>query len=266
MRVVEAIGIIRARLYDEGGNRPPSVDGQPAWVANDRPCLWKNSELAYFILDTVHDIGVRSPLEDDRFSLSASPGKRLLRIPDPVLYLERLRWNETGDPLARSNLRIMEHVDQEYRTYKTSLADDGRRPDPGAWRATTADAPTHYLTDERRGYLTLYPIPRLAGKVTGCVRRTYDLTSDAYLWPSAFNADLPDDFVGSRQKIEALIAGTCARAYKKRDSDTNDRMRSADCEAEFNRLAGAPLSLAAIDARQRWSGDTTVIEPKTRFV
>lgn len=71
--------------------------------------------------------------------------------------------------------------------------------------------------------------------------------------------DVPDHY------FDALLAGICARAYRKRDADTYAPKLVAEFEAEFDRRVGPPRSFLNLDADARWADMPGDITPRTYF-
>ena len=65
--------------------------------------------------------------------------------------------------------------------------------------------------------------------------------------------------------FEILVTGICARAYRKRDADTYAPKLAAECQAEFDRRVGVPMSLSNFDAEARWADMPGDLTPRTYF-
>ena len=113
----------------------------------------------------------------------------------------------------------------------------------------TASGSTEMTATSAAG-LTITPTTDFDGTVT------VDLVATATL---THLAEVPDHY------FDVLLAGVCARAYRKRDADTFAPKLAAEFEAEFNRRVGPPLSLANLEADWRWADTPGDITPRTYF-
>ncbi|MGB4967294.1 MAG: hypothetical protein WBO35_03785 [Candidatus Saccharimonadales bacterium] len=258
---------IRTRLDDVGGDRGPPPSGRYAmWQADDAPCLWKNTELHRYLRETIRDIGLRQPIWDDQFSLPLIAGRRLYALDPLIVSIESVTRASDGEPLLKTSVPEMQHVARWYRQGRGSLREDPRLDWTQDWR-THQGPSTHYLLDERQGSLSVYPL--LAASQAETLRLVvYRGYQEPPTWsalaneatPSAELDEVPDCF------WDALVAGVCARAYRKRDPDANDERLAAECEAEFSWRVGPPRSFGDVDARSRWAGGACEVVPNTRFL
>lgn len=259
IKALELLEAIRWRLDDMGGDTGPTPAGYYArWQADDSGCLWKNRELVLYLAQTVREINARAPIKDGTWqTLSLAPGQRHYELDTDVLRVATVTRASDGNPLIKTTVPEMEHVTAWHRHQREVLAQD--------WRAKTG-WPTHYLLDEQQGHLTVYPAP--VADFVDTLRLTVwtgylppptwtQLSQDAA--PSRTLGDIPDGM------DEALIAGVCARAYRKRDADTKDDALVRRYEAEFTALVGPPLSQRQLDAEARWTGTPLTVEPNTYF-
>ena len=366
---LEVIEAARQRLDDEGGNTGSAPAGYYAyWQYDDSGCLWQNRELTRYLNQTLRDLGQRQPILDDdhsRYTLVLVNAARQYALPAEVVRIESITRASDGEPLVKATVADLQGVAQWHRHQREYRYED--------WRSTDApDYPTHYLLDERQGYLTVYPTPttayldslyllvrrtfltevdwddldqqsttgaellttsgwtvgsgwaespddtfthssgtatlthsasiaasttyrltvtvsgRTAGRCTlalggqtvtgltasGTLELTATSTAAFTVTPSTdFNGamtfslvavtaltaidDVPDHY------FDALVAGVCARAYRKRDADTFAPQLAAECEAEFTRFAGPPRSFLHQEADARWADLPDVITPRT---
>lgn len=260
---IAALALIEAardQLDDHGGDTgTPSAGYYAYWQEHDEGCLWRNSELTRYLNQTLRELGQRRPIKDSSstYAITLVNATRSYVLPAPLVRIESVVRNSDGNPLVKTTVAEMQAVTVWNRHGRELLDVD--------WRAETG-WPTHYLLDEKQGHLTVYPTP-ITGEVDvlqATVWRTYTaevswtaISHEAT--PTITIAEVPDHY------FEALLAGICARAYRKRDADAGAPKLAAECEAEFNRRVGPPISLANLDADHRWAdtpGDTT---PRTYF-
>lgn len=249
---------VRDQLDDHGGDTgTPSAGYYAYWQESDAGCLWKNAELTRYLNQTLRELGQRQPVLEGStdYQIQMVAGIRQYELPYEIVRIRAVHRTSDGAALLKVTLAEM-HRGQEAawrdrEALPVTLDQD--------WRSETG-WPTHYLLDEQIGYLSVYPTP-VAGKVDVlqlAVSRTYlvpviwaNLAREAT--PLTPLDDVPDHY------FDALLAGVCARAYRKRDADTFAPKLAAEFEAEFNRRVGPPLSLAHLEADWRWAdtpGDT----------
>lgn len=330
------IDAVRQRLDDLGGDRGAAPVGYyAAWQADDSPCLWSNQELVRYINQTLRDLGQRQPIlsdNRDRYKIPLRNAVRQYAIPAKIVRIESVVRASDGLPLVKASVTEMQGVAKWNRRQREFLNAD--------WRGADAPGyPTHYLLDERQGYLTVYPTPAdgyldslylvvrrsflsevdwsdladlatigppapavititVTGRTTGSltvmvggdavatgviasgaitVTDPIDIDAGVALIPTGdFDgaavleldappvggvaiADVPD------HAFDALVAGVCARAYRKRDSDTSAPQLAAECEAEFTRYAGPPRTFLHQEADARWADLPDAITPRTFF-
>lgn len=259
---IAALALIEAardQLDDHGGNTgSPSTGYYAYWQEHDEGCLWRNVELTRYLNQTLRELGQRRPLKDrSGYPLTLSAGTRSYELEPEIVRIDSITRLSDGNPLVKTTVAELQAVTMWNRHNRELLGAD--------WRAETG-FPTHYLLDEQQGYLTVYPTP-IVDYVDALRRQVWRTYTDEVSWaaisheatPSIEIAEVPDHY------FEALLAGICARAYRKRDADAGAPKLAAECEAEFNRRVGPPISLANLDADHRWAdtpGDTT---PRTYF-
>ncbi len=244
--------MIRRRLDDFGGDRPPDVDGIPAWVSDDAPCLWKNAELSVYLRETIKEMGERNPILDDRFRMRIVPGLRHYRIPEHILAIRSATREFDRKTVLRCNVVEIDFEDRAYRMrhgYHVNCA----------WDRFENQYVTHFLLDERDGYLTVYPTPTEHDWLKLFVERTYDL--------DACQPDcLPDELRPTTLVLDVLVSGTCMRAFKNRDADDGDRNKFAEFSNEFRELCGPARSLHGVIAIRKWGERLPRVTPRTNFV
>ncbi len=248
---------IRDQLDDTGGDRPVITDYYAAWQADDGPCLWKNRELVRLLNLTLRELGQRRPIKDSStdYDLGLIAGERHYELLPEIVRLESVTRASDGEPLVKTTVAEMQAVARWHRHQREWLRTD--------WRTETG-WPTHYLLDEQRGYLTVYPTPvaGAADTLRCVVWRTYinevawdDLADEET--PAIAISEVPDHY------FDALLAGVCARAYRKRDSDTYAPQLAAQHEAEFTLRVGPSMSLHQLDAEARWANCPGHSTPRT---
>ena len=152
---LEVIAAARDRLDDHGGHTGATPAGYYAyWQYDDAGCLWGNAELVRYLNQTLRDLGQRQPLLDDtraRYTVTLVAGTRQYAVPAEIVRIESVIRASDGEPLAKATVPEMQAVAKWHRHQRELLADD--------WRSSADNYPTHYLLDEKHGYLTVYPTP-----------------------------------------------------------------------------------------------------------
>lgn len=248
---------IRDQLDDTGGDRAIAPGHYAAWQADDGPCLWKNRELVRWINLTLRELGQRRPIKDGGmdYRLTLTAGERFYELPGEIIRLESVTRASDGEPLVKTTVDEMQAVARWNRHRREMLGVD--------WRTQTG-WPTHYLLDEQDGYLTVYPAPVIGAEDTlRCVVwRTY---LQEVAWGDLFNEETPTIIIAEvpDHYFEALLAGVCARAYRKRDSDSYAPQLAAQYDAEFTLRVGPPMSFHQLDAEFRWADCPGHSTPRT---
>lgn len=278
IKLLDLIEAIRERLSDFGGDRgAPSAGFYAKWQEDDSTCLWRNSELVRYVRLTIEDIGRRVPIRDRVSRLALSSGRRQYALSDCILTIDSVIRLSDSEPLIRTTLGEIEHVDRFWREGRTYLYEDGRRPeltrrvvDGGRepvsdWRLASGK-PTHYFLDERNYYLSVYPLPDADHLDAVEIRysRTY---STRFGWDDVATESTPTfeiDEVPSAY-FRAIIAGVTAQAYLKQDIDTESVARADRAEAEFSALIGPQKTAKQIASDAKWSGRSIRIEPRALY-
>lgn len=259
IKVLELLEAIRWRLDDLGGDTGTVPNGYYAyWQFDDAGCLWKNREFVLYLTQTVREINTRAPIKDSAYrTFRLFPGTRLYEMDEDILRIVTVTRASDGNPLIKTTVPEMEQATAWHRHQREVLALD--------WRAETG-WPTHYLLDEQQGHLSVYPVP-----VVDFVDTLHLTVWTGYpappTWaqisqeatPTRVLESLPDDL------DEALIAGVCARAYRKRDADTANDALVKRYEAEFTALIGPALSQRQLGTEARWTGMPLTVEPNTYY-
>jgi hypothetical protein len=259
IKALDLLEAIRWRLDDQGGDTGTVPTGYYAyWQFDDASCLWKNRELMLYLTQTVREINTRAPIKDSaNRTLGLSPETRLYELDEEVLRVVTVTRASDGNPLIKTTVSEMEQATAWHRHQREVLALD--------WRAETG-WPTHYLLDEQQGYLSVYPTPVVdfVDTLQMTVWMGYpapptwtQLSHEAS--PSRTLEGIPDDL------DEALMAGVCARAYRKRDADTANDALVKRYEEEFTAIIGPALSQRQLDSEARWTGMPLTVEPNTYF-
>ena len=256
MIIIDLMQAIRERLEDVGGDG----GGLHPWEIDDTGCLWKNAELVRYLNQILRELGQRHPIQDggNNYPMPLRVGQRHYELPTEIVRIEAVTRDSDGEALVKTTLGEMQAVTRWNRHQRDLRGAD--------WRAETG-WPTHYLLDEQFGMLTVYPAPALSFQDTLrlTVRRTY--TEDVR-WDSSAHtasttageiAEVPDHY------FDALLAGVCARAYRKRDADTYSPRLAAEYDAEFDRRVGPPRSFLNLDTEARWADMPGDITPRTYF-
>lgn len=255
------IEAVRQQLDDLGGDTgTPSAGYYAYWQESDAGCLWKNPELVRHLNQTLRELGQRQPIKDGgtNYSIHLRVGQRHYELPTEIVRIESVARDSDGEPLVKTTIGEMQAVTRWNLHQRDTLGVN--------WRTETG-WPTHYLLDEQQGLLTVYPVPTMTMEDT--LRLTVWRTFvDEVTWTSIANtnsptageiSDVPDHY------FDALIAGVCARAYRKRDADAYAPKLAAECEAEFDRRVGPPRSFMNLDADARWADMPGDITPRTYF-
>jgi hypothetical protein len=264
IKALELMEMIRWRLDDQGGDTGTVPEGYYTyWQYDDADCLWKNRELMLYLAQTIREINTRAPIKDgaDR-TIALSTGTRLYELDEDIVRVVTVTRASDGNPLVKATVAEMEAVARWHRHRREELALDWRTErdsDETGW-------PTHYLLDEQHYHLSVYPLPDADHQDT--LRLTVWMSYPAPpTWakisheatPSRTLDMIPDDF------DEALMAGVCARAYRKRDSDTRNDALVKRYEDEFTGIIGPPLSQRQLDTEARWTDMPLTVEPNTFY-
>ncbi len=258
---LDLIEAVRQQLDDLGGDTgTPSAGYYAYWQEIDIGCLWKNTELVRYLNQTLRELGQRQPIQDggSNYPIRLQAGQRHYELEPEIVRIESITRDSDGEALVKSTIHEMQAVTRWHR-HQRDYQDANWRTETG-W-------PTHYLLDEQQGLLTVYPTPVLTfvDTLRLSVWRTF---IDDVTWTSIARttsptageiADVPNHY------FDALVAGVCARAYRKRDADANAPKLAAECEAEFDRRVGTPRSFLNLDADARWSDMPGDITPRTYF-
>lgn len=221
-----------------------------------------------YVTDAAWDLGLRCPVSET-VAVPIVGDQRHVPLPAHWLAINGVARQSDGEPLLKMTLGELQHVDRWYREGRGYLRDEWRfphaRPVAVDWRVM-AGMPKYYLLEEQPGALTLFPKLPLNTQDTlaVAVARTYDLDLKWERLASGVNP--PVDIPVPDHYRDALVAGACARAYRKRDPDTFDEALARANEAEFTARVGPVASFASLDAQARWAGGVAEFVPNTRFV
>lgn len=258
IKALELIEAIRWRLDDLSGDTGTVPNGYYAyWQFDDTGCLWKNRELMLYLAQTVREINTRAPIKDAYRTISLWLGTRLYELDEDILRVVTVTRTSDGNPLIKMTVAEMEQATAWHRHQREVLALD--------WRTETG-WPTHYLLDEQQGHLSVYPAPAVdfvdtlqMMVLTGYPAPPTWTQISHEATPTRILESVPDDL------DEALIAGVCARAYRKRDADTANDALVNRYEAEFTALIGPALSQRQLETEARWTGMPLTVEPNTWY-
>lgn len=252
---LEVLDAVRRRLDDLGGDTgSPPVGYYATWQANDAGCLWKNTELVAFLNQTLRDWGQRAP---SRVALGITLVKdtRHYALDPDIVRIESITRASDGQSLLKASVGEMQSVARWNRLQRETLAVD--------WRTETG-WPTHYVLDEIDGSLTVYPMPS-ATEADSLRLVVWQGPFAAYLWDDLDGESEPSTEVIGVEDDEPLIAGICARAYRKRDADGEDLKRAQQWDQEFTAAIGPPLSLRQLQSEWAWADRALDPEPRTYF-
>lgn len=252
---------IRDQLDDHGGDTgTPSAGYYAYWQESDAGCLWKNAELVRYLNQTLRELGQRQPIKDgvNNYRQRLRAGQRHYELEPEIVRIDAVTRDSDGEPLVKTTLGEMQAVTRWNVHQRDTLGVN--------WRTETG-WPTHYLLDEQQGMLTVYPAPatNFEDTLRLTVWRTY---VDEVTWASIAHTNSPTAGLISEvpdHYFDALVAGVCARAYRKRDADAYAPKLVAEFEAEFDRRVGPPRSFLNLDADARWADMPGDITPRTYF-
>lgn len=259
IKALELIEAIRWRLDDTGGDTgAPSLGYYARWQEDDSGCLWTNRELVLYLNQALRDLSNRAPLKDSEGrDIPLSGAIRSYPLDEDIVRVESVTRKSDGQPLVKTTVAEMQTVTRWNRLQREMRTAD--------WRMDTG-WPTHYLTDEQARCLTVYPMPdadhRDALKLV--VWKFYPV---APAWAALRTESKPATELDSvaDDLEEALMAGVCARAYRKRDADTYSPQLAKQFDAEFTALVGPSLSQRQLDAESRWGDVPGDLVPRTYF-
>lgn len=257
--VLALLEAIRWRLDDVGGDTgPPSLGFYARWQESDAGCLWKNSELVLYLTQTVRELSGRLPWKagPDR-ELALLAGVRQYPLDADIVQVASVTRASDGQPLVKTTVAEMEAVSRWHRHQRECLALD--------WRAEIG-APTHYVLDEQQEVLSVYPRPG-AGPLERLRLSVWAAWPDPPAWAVLRAESTP---LRTLERIpealeEALVAGVCARAYRKHDADTHNAALVAQYEAEFTLRVGPPMSQQRLRTEGCWADTPLPVEPNTFF-
>lgn len=208
--VLDLLNEIRQRLDDEGGDvGNPPTGYYTRWQYDDSGCLWRNLELVAYLNETIREVGLRKPIYDSDdatvCTISIVSGTRVYALNPLVVSIDEARLVSTGLSLIKTTVKRMRELIGRYRPTEN-------------WRVLPG-AVTHYLEDEYERQISLYHMPDTTDTLKLCVRRMF---KDTVTWssiaseatPTTALTDIPDQY------RKALVFGTTALAFRKRDSDT----------------------------------------------
>jgi hypothetical protein len=207
---LDLLNEIRERLDDVGGDvGNPPAGSVYRWQYDDSGCLWKNLELVNYLNETIREVGLRKPIYDTDTAMICQialvSGTRIYVLHPTVLQIEEARLVSSGLPLIKTTVKRMRELTGRYRPTEN-------------WRSVSG-AVTHYLEDEFERKISLYRTPNASDTVNLSVKRLF---TDSVTWATLASeailttvfVDIPDHY------RKALVYGTTALAYRKRDADT----------------------------------------------
>ena len=216
--VLELLNEIRQRLDDEGGDvGNPPAGYYTRWQYDDSGCLWRNLELVTYLNEAIREIGLRKPIIDTddatTCQIAVVSGTRVYPLSPLVISVDEVRLVSTG--LSR----VL----------------------PGAV--------THYLEDEYDQQISLYHMPSATDTLKLCVKRLF---KDTVTWsaiaaeatPTTAFTDVPDHY------RKALVFGTTALAYRKRDGDTFSADLAKEAEQMLELEVGPKVPLVQHEANR----------------
>lgn len=161
----------------------------------EAPYLWSDSDFERYLNDAEREAARRARLLIDSdtsatSSISVLSGTSSYALDSRVIFIRRAKLSSRTKPLTMANQRDM---DEQI---------------PG-WESSTG-TPTHYITDRRTGYISLYPSPTANATLSLTVVRLplVDMASDA---------DVPE--INARYH-ESLLHWVKYKAYLKKDPET----------------------------------------------
>lgn len=260
MKALSLLESVRWRLDDTGGDTGlPSAGYYARWQEDDGNLLWQNAELSSYLRQTLADLGRRFPRKEgtDR-QIMLLAGFRFYDLDSDIVRIAAVTRKSDGRALVKVTTGDMQPVTRWNLHQRDSFSAED-------WRSETG-LPTHYLLSEQQGAISVYPKPD-ADHLDTLLLEVWSLYPDPPAWaqlaseasPSAELESVPDAFE------EALIAGVCARAYRKRDADTYAPQLVQQFEAEFAARVGPLLSYRQMEAEACWADTPGDITPRTFF-
>ncbi len=259
IKALELLEAIRWRLDDFGGDTGAVPSGHYSfWQSDDRGCLWKNRELVWYLNQTIRDLNQRAPWLDSEYRIiPLALSVRTYEMDGDIVRVADVWRASDGNPLVKTTTKELDHVTRWHRNQRQDLVTD--------WRKETGN-PTHYFLDEQRNSLSVYPLPttdhvdtlNLSVWVGYPAAPTWE-TLSAEATPTAVLPGIADDL------DEALIAGVCARAYRKHDADAHNAELARQHSEEFTAAVGPALSQRQLDVEARWIDQAIPVEASTFY-
>ncbi len=243
MTLLELVRSVREQLNDLGGDGGGNVH----WELDDTACLWKNTEIIRYLNLAHKELAFRRPYRDsatdELCSLQIRANTARYSLDPRILSIENVLLASTGKALIKTTLR-------DLRMWAAA-----KLTEPGVelWKTKTG-TPAYYSEDVEPGKITLIPVP--VATTDSLYLTVYRLPLEPFAWESR-TADFDEPV---EAMVEALMAGSMARAYQKRDTETYDPRSIAQYENQFNQLVGAPVDYQTLENR-RWNAnlDTSII-------
>lgn len=238
--VLELLNEIRQRLDDEGGDvGNPPAGYYTRWQYDDSGCLWRNLELVTYLNEAIREIGLRKPIIDTddatTCQIAVVSGTRVYPLSPLVISVDEVRLVSTGLSLIKTTVKRMRELIGRYRPTEN-------------WRVLPG-AVTHYLEDEYDRQISLYHMPSATDTLKLCVKRLF---KDTVTWsaiaaeatPTTAFTDVPDHY------RKALVFGTTALAYRKRDGDTFSADLAKEAEQMLELEVGPKVPLVQHEANR----------------
>lgn len=206
------------------------------WKNNDTGLLWSNLEVCRYANQAVNEFCFRQPILDQdttplitQITVSASTG--VYALSPKILSIRRMKFVDSND-------------DEFILLKRTTHAMDLEATDWDKETAPEEGTVLYYIEDTDAHQLQLYRVPELAGTLYMTVDR---LPSKSMLWPSR-HQDIPEIH---EQHHLCLLEYMKYLAYKKRDSETEDKKLALEFLDAFNAMVGERPSARLLRVRKQ---------------
>lgn len=208
------------------------------WKNNDTGLLWSNQEVARYANQAETEFCFRQPIHDHNTDLtithvSVTGATQVGNLSNKILSIKRAKWVDgtTADetPLLK---RTSGWMDRKHSDWDKES------------NAAVQGVPEFYITDMNSGVIFLYPIPVNSGVVHMTVDR---LPSSPMLWPQR-HQHTPE--IHEEHHL-CLLEYMKHLAYKKRDSETEDKNLAQDFLDAFTAMVGERPSARLLRVRKQ---------------
>jgi hypothetical protein len=208
------------------------------WKNTDTGLLWSNQEICRYANQAVSEFCFRQPIHDHGTDLTithvaVSATTQIGNLSNKILAIKRAKWVDgTTDDEGTLLKRTSFWMDRNHPGWDEESA------------ASKQGFPEFYIDDMDNHRLYLWPIPVNDGSIHLTVDR---LPSEAMLWPQR-HQHTPEIH---EQHHLCLLDYMKHLAYKKRDTETEDKQLAKDFLASFDAMVGPRPSARLLRYRKQ---------------